>query len=229
MTGITTSASGLDGGALAGWALDCYLVTDRALCAARGLEATVAAAVAGGATVVQLRDPQASGRQLFELAAGLLRCLEGTGVPLVVDDRLDVAMAVGAHGVHLGQGDLPVVAARRLAGPDLVIGWSVHDHAELEAATRLQPGTVDYLGFGPVFPTATKADAKEPLGLDGLAGLVAASPLPAVAIGGITVDRAPAVWATGVDGLAVVAAICAADDPGAAAGAIRAARPAGRR
>ncbi|MDA8034843.1 MAG: thiamine phosphate synthase [Actinomycetota bacterium] len=222
---ITTTA----GPGPAGWSLDCYLVTDRALCAGRGLEATVAAAVAGGATVVQLRDPHASGRQLFDLATGLLQCLEGTGVPLVVDDRLDVALAAGAHGVHLGQADLPVAAARRLAGPDLVIGWSVHDLAELEAATRLPPGTVDYLGFGPVYPTTTKTDAKEPLGLDRLARLVAASPLPAVAIGGITVARAAAVWATGVDGLAVVSAVCAADDPGAAASAIRAARSAGRR
>ncbi len=206
-------------------ALDCYLVTDRSQCAGRGLETTVAAAVQGGATVVQLRDPAATGRQLYELARALHHLLEGTGVPLFVDDRVDVALAAGADGVHLGQSDLPAPAARRLVGPTMRIGWSVHDRVELDEACRWPAGTVDYLGIGPVFPTTTKADAKSPLGLDGLAALVATSPLPCVAIGGITLERAAGVWTTGVAGLAVVSAVCTAEDPAAAARALLAARP----
>lgn len=206
--------------------LDLYLVTDRAQCAARGLEATVAAAVRGGATVVQLRDPHASGRELYELAAALVAQLAGTDVAVFVDDRADVALAAGAHGVHVGQSDLPAPVVRRLAGPALRIGWSVHDHDELAEVRRWPDGTVDYLGIGPVYPTTTKADAKTPLGVDGLAALVADSPLPCVAIGGITVERAPAVWATGVAGLAVVSAVCAAPDPAQAARQLLAARTA---
>lgn len=216
------------GGLPAGLALDCYLVTDRAQCAARGLGATVEAAVQGGATAVQLRDPAATGRELCELAAALVARLAGTGVPLLVDDRLDVALAAGADGVHLGQSDVPAPDARRLAGPGFLIGWSVHDERELDEVRRWPAGTVDYLGIGPVFPTRTKADAKEPLGVDGLRALVATSPLPCVAIGGISLQRAAEVWATGVAGLAVVSAVCSADDPADAARRLLAARDGAR-
>jgi thiamine-phosphate pyrophosphorylase len=197
------------------------LVTDTRLCGKRGVLATVAAAVAGGVTAVQVRDPLASGRQLFELAMSVRTQLLGTGVPLIVDDRLDIALAVGADGVHLGQEDLPPPAARGVAGPDLVIGWSVATLAQLDLVPRFPAGTVDYLGVGPVYDTATKPDAGPGMGLAGLRAVCLTAALPCVAIGGIDDSNAADVASCGVAGLAVVSAICAAPDPEAAARRIR--------
>jgi len=202
-----------------------YLVIGTQDVGAGALAPTVRAAVAGGASAVQLRDPRASARALTALAVGLRDVLAGTGVPLLVNDRLDVALAAGADGVHLGQSDLDVGQARRLAGPGFLIGLSVSRPDEVTAADALPPGTVDYLGIGPVFATRSKADAQPPTGLAGLAAMRAATDLPCVAIGGIDAGNARPVWATGVDGLAVVSAICAAPDPGAAAAHLRGARP----
>lgn len=202
------------------WTL--YLVTDAPACGSRGVVATVREAVAGGVSVVQLRDHEATTRALCRAAEAVRVVLEGTGVPLVVDDRLDVALAVGADGVHLGQSDLPVVAARAIAGPELLIGWSVTDRREAELASSLPEGTVDYLGVGPVFPTTTKADASPPLGIEVLGDICASATVPCVAIGGITASEAPAVAAAGAAGIAVVAAICSAVDPRAAASELRA-------
>lgn len=190
-----------------------YLITDSCLCAGRGVISTVAAAVAGGVTAVQVRDPAATTRALFELSGALLGALAGTGVPLIVNDRLDVALAAGAAGVHLGQADLPPVEARRIAGADVLIGWSVTTVAEAEEATRLPAGTVDYLGVGPVYPTATKTDAAPAIGLAGLRRATHACGLPCVAIGGIGVGNAADVMAAGAAGVAVVSAICSAADP----------------
>lgn len=200
--------------------LSTYLVTDPDLCGERGVFETVVAAVEGGVTAVQLRDKGASARSLSLLATALLRALDGSGVPLLVNDRLDVALATGAHGVHLGQDDLDVEDARRLAGPGLLIGLSVSTQEEMTAANRLPPGTVDYLGIAPVFATATKTDTEEELGLDGLADLCRRTDLPCVAIGGIHAGNAAAVRSSGVDGVAVVSAICAAADPADAAAAL---------
>ena len=200
--------------------LSLYLVTDTALCGARGVPATVREAVAGGVTVVQVRDPRATGRELFELVTEVRAELSGTGVPLLVDDRLDVALAAGADGVHLGQSDLPAAAARA-AAPGLLIGWSVTCAAELAAVAEMPAGTVDYLGIGPVFSTPTKPDAAAELGVGGLRELVAATGLPCVAIGGVHAGNAAEIAATGVDGLCVVSEICAADDPRAAAARLR--------
>ncbi|MDA8298237.1 MAG: thiamine phosphate synthase [Actinomycetota bacterium] len=194
-----------------------YLITDRHQCAARGLVSTVAAAVDGGVTAVQLRDPQAKGRELCELATALVELLTPYDVALFVDDRLDVALAAGCDGVHLGQDDLPVTAARALAGPDLVIGWSVTNLAEAAAAARLPEGCIDYLGVGPVFPTGSKADAAAPMGTTALAQVVVGSGLPCVAIGGIGPENLDSVLATGVEGVAVISAICSDRDPEAAA------------
>jgi thiamine-phosphate pyrophosphorylase len=209
--------------------LSLYLVTDPVMCAERGVAATAAAAARGGATTVQLRHPQAAGRALLDGARALMEAVAPWPVPCVVDDRLDVAMAAGAAGVHLGQTDLPAPAARRLAGPGLVIGWSVWSVEEAEEASSWPPGTVDYLGVGSVFPTATKATGRPPLGLDGLATVVRSTGLPCVAIGGIDEANAGAVMATGVAGVAVVSAICAAGDPEAATRRLRAAIEAPRR
>lgn len=204
-----------------------YLVTDPRTYGGRPVRDTVAAAVEGGATIVQLRDPDAGGLDLYRQGVELKELLEGTGVPLVIDDRLDVALAVGADGVHLGQTDLPVTKAREIAGPDLLIGLSTTNPAQVRAALALPPDTVDYLGVGPIWATSTKADAKAPIGIDGLtaclaeaatpaAGATAAThSLPCVAIGGISLERAHEIAATGA-GAAVVSAICGAEDARAA-------------
>lgn len=198
-----------------------YLVTDRSNYGGRSVRDTVAAALDGGATVVQLRDPDATGAELFRTGEELRDLLAGTGVPLIIDDRLDVALAVGAEGVHLGQTDLPVTDARRVAGPDLIIGLSTTNASQVREAMALPEGVVDYLGVGPIWATTTKADAKAPIGVAGLAASVAAARdgagrhLPCVAIGGITLDNAREVAATGA-GAAVVSAICGAPDARAA-------------
>jgi thiamine-phosphate pyrophosphorylase len=201
--------------------LDLYLVTDTGLCGSRGVVETVRAAVNGGVSAVQVREPSATTRQLHALALAVHEVLEGTGVPMIVNDRLDVALAVGAAGVHLGQSDLPVEDARRLAGPGFLIGLSVSTAEQVAQACALAPGTVDHLGVGPVFATATKPEAAAPLGLAGTAELVALSTLPCVAIGGIGTANAADVRATGVAGIAVVSAVCSAPDPAAAAVALR--------
>ena len=201
--------------------LDLYLIADPALCGPRGLVPTVAAALTGGVTVVQLRAPGATTRELCTMGEALQEVLVDAEVPLIVNDRLDVAQAVRAGGVHLGQSDLDVRTARRLGGDDLVIGLSVSTAAQVAAADGLPPGVVDHLGVGPVFATATKPEAAAALGLDATAALRAATRLPCVAIGGIGPDNITAVRATGVTGVAVVSAICAAEDPRAAAARLR--------
>jgi len=194
-----------------------YLVTDRVLCGERGVVETVRQALTGGVTIVQLRDHDATTRELLDIARQLRQVTADSGVPFVVDDRLDVALAVGADGVHLGQSDLHPVDARRIAGPDLVIGHSVSSVAEVEEIADWPVGTVDHLGVGPVHATPTKPNAAPPLGIDGVRAVAAATALPTVAIGGITSAEVASLRAAGVDGVAVVSAICAAADPTAAA------------
>ena len=197
--------------------LSTYLVTDPELCGERGELQTVREAVAGGVTTVQIRDKHASARALSALTRAVLDAVRGRGVTVVVNDRLDVAMAAGAHGVHLGQDDLPVEDARRIAGNDLLVGLSISSAEEMDAALALPDGMVDYLGIGPVFATPTKSDAAPPVGAAGLADLCRRTELPCVAIGGIDADNAAEVRGTGVQGIAVVSAICSAPDPAHAA------------
>lgn len=197
-----------------------YVVADTAVCGTRTVVATILSAVRGGATAVQVREPLATTRQLCQLAEIVHHALAGTGVPLLVNDRLDVALAVGAEGVHLGQSDLPATWARRIAGPDLLVGLSVSNLEQTAAANALPAGTVDYLGVGPVFATLTKPLAAPALGLELTARLAAGASLPCVAIGGIHTGNAAQVRATGVDGIAVVSAVCAAPNPEAAAAAL---------
>lgn len=199
-----------------------YLVTGPPLPGA-DLAAMVTAAVEGGVTVVQLRAPGAATRDLVADARRLCALLDGTGVPLLIDDRLDVALASGAAGVHLGQSDLHPVDARALAAerPGFLIGWSVTAVDQVAEIASWPEGTVDYLGVGPVHPTDSKADAAEPLGYDGLGEVCRRSPLPVVAIGGIAVGDVGACLAAGAVGVAVVSAIWSAADPQAAAAALR--------
>ncbi len=198
--------------------LGLYLVTDRPACRGRELLDVVGAAVAGGASVVQLREKSLSTREFIALARALMELLAPFGVPLVVNDRVDVALAVGAPGVHLGQDDMPPADARALLGPNRILGLSVTGEAEVRASRGLP---VDYLGAGPVFATATKPDAGQAQGLAGLARMIALAEAPVVAIGGIGPADAREVMARGAAGLAVVSAICSAPDPGRAAAALR--------
>jgi thiamine-phosphate pyrophosphorylase len=201
-----------------------YLVTDTALAGDRGVPEVVRAAVAGGVTAVQVRDKTASRRELYALTLAVREVLP-PGVALWVDDAVDVALLAGADGVHVGQSDLPAAEVRALIGADRLLGLSVGSDDELAAALALPPGTLDVVGIGPVWATPTKPEAAAALGPDGvaaLAGKAAAGGLRSVAIGGISPDRAARV--TGVDGICVVSAVCAAPDPAAAARALREAR-----
>lgn len=191
-----------------------YLVTDPLLTRGRTLADVVAAAVQGGVTCVQLREKQSDTRDFLAQAVALKALLAPHGVPLVINDRIDIALACGAEGVHLGQSDMPVQDARRLLPPDVFIGWSVETAHDV-AQSALLP--VDYLGVSPVFATPTKTDTKTTWGLDGLRQVRAASPLPLVAIGGIHAGNAQDVMRAGANGLAVVSALCAAEDPALAA------------
>ncbi|AXY41755.1 thiamine phosphate synthase [Halomonas sp. JS92-SW72] len=194
--------------------LSLYLVTDPGLCAERGLVETVVAAVRGGVTVVQLRDKHAGDGAMIDQARRLKAALAGSGVPLIINDRLAVAVESGADGLHIGQDDGEVAAARAALGERALLGLSVQT---LEQMARLDAERLDYLGLGPVFATPSKQDHAEPLGFAGLASLVAASPLPAVAIGGLKAEHVAAVRQAGAQGLAVISAICGRPDPELAA------------
>jgi thiamine-phosphate pyrophosphorylase len=195
-----------------------YLVTDQQALLGRTLTDVVLAAVQGGVTCVQLREKQASTRDFVRLACALNDLLQAVGVPLVINDRIDVALASGAQGVHLGQSDLSVTQARRLLPPQVFIGLSVET---MEDVARAAGQPVDYLGVSPIYPTPTKTDTAAPWGLEGLRQVRAETDLPLVAIGGIHLGNAAEVLQAGADGLAVVSALCSADDPCAAAKSFR--------
>ena len=191
-----------------------YLVTDSGLSLGRPLEEVVREAVEGGVTMVQLREKEASTRDFVELALRLKPLCQEAGVPLIINDRIDVALAVGADGVHIGQSDMPYEVARRLLGPDKIIGLSVENFEDLEVANGLD---VDYVGISPVYGTPTKTDTAEPFGLEGLRRAVELSAHPTVAIGGMNASTIGAVMGVGTDGVAVVSAICSAPSPREAA------------
>lgn len=194
--------------------LELYLVTDPWLCRDLGIVETVRAAIAGGVTMVQLRDKEASTEQLIETAKALKQVMKGSGIPLIINDNIDVAIAVDADGVHIGQSDDAPLKARQTLGEGKIIGLSC------ETIDRVRSAPVDalnYLGIGPVFATPTKGDHSAPIGLDGLASLVKASPIPTVAIGGLKHQHCQSVFDAGVDGIAVVSAICGHRNPEAQA------------
>lgn len=185
-----------------------YLVTDDGCLQGRALIDCVREALEGGVTLVQYRAKTASSAEMYDEALQLKALCDNFNVPLIINDRLDIAMAVGAAGVHLGQDDLLCAAARRILGEDYIIGVSAHNPAEAKAA--LQSGA-DYLGCGAVFGTATKADVKK-LGTDGLAAICREKGLPVVGIGGVTADNYREVRAAGADGAAIVSGILAQPD-----------------
>lgn len=190
-----------------------YLVTEEALSGARTSEEIAVAALAAGIRIVQVREKEGTARRALEIAMALRGVTRQRRALLLVNDRLDLALATEADGVHLGQDDLPVAIARAILGPDALIGLSITDPAQLEAP---DVRGADYLGVGAVFPTSSKTDARY-TGLELLAAARAAADLPIVAIGGITVENAAAAVRAGADLLAVISAITAAPDPGSAA------------
>lgn len=204
-----------------------YLVADAEFAAGRDLAGLVAAAVAGGATAIQLRGKGLAGGELLALGLELQGRLAGAGIPLIVNDRLDVALACGAAGVHLGQGDVPIALARKLLGSGRVIGVSVNTPGE---ARRAAGEGADYVGAGPAYATATKETALPVLGPEGVRLVRRAVSIPVVAIGGIDAGNAAALAAAGADGIAVVSAILGAPDARLAAEELkRAFKPQARR
>ncbi|MBL4237155.1 thiamine phosphate synthase [Vibrio fluvialis] len=194
-----------------------YLVTDdqqdlNTLCH------VVKQAIAGGVSLVQVREKQGDVRTFIERAAAVKAVLSGSGVPLIINDRVDVALAVDADGVHLGQSDMPATLARQLLGPDKLIGLSVENEQQFEQAQSLP---VDYLGLSAIFATPTKTNTVKHWGLDGLNWAMARSRLPMVAIGGLNTSNIAAVAQTGVQGIALVSAISHARDPQQAAHDLR--------
>ena len=199
--------------------LSLYLVTDRGLSLGRTTVDIVRAAVAGGVTCVQLREKECSTRQFVAEARAVRELLAGTGVPLIINDRIDVALAVGASGVHLGQTDMHIADARRVVGNSMLIGISAEC---VEDAVRAQAEGADYIGISPVFATPTKTDTAPALGLHGIALIRAAVSLPLVGIGGVKPGNAADVLRAGCDGVAVVSAIVSAPDPQQAAAELKA-------
>ncbi len=199
-------------------ALKLYLVTDRPLSLGRPIEEVVSEAVAGGVTMVQLREKECPTGEFVALAKRLKELLTPLGIPLIINDRVDVALAVDADGVHIGQSDMAYEDARRLLGPDKIIGLSVENFSDLERANSLD---VDYVGISPVYGTPTKSDTAEPFGLEGLTRAVELSAHPTVAIGGMNASTIGQVMAVGTDGVAVVSAICSAPSPRKAAEELR--------
>ena len=193
-------------------ALQVYLVHDPTVCTSRGVQETIDAAIDGGITALQLRWKNGTDREVLELARVIGPRLQARGIPFLINDRLDLALAADADGVHLGVDDLPLPDARRLAGPDFIIGYSPETDDQIRRATEC----ASYLGIGPFFATQTKSDAGSALGAEEFARRRRLTPLPVVGIGGISTGNAAEVMAAGADGIAVVSAILAADDPAAA-------------
>lgn len=195
-------------------ALKLYLVTDTPSAKGKDVEDIVLEAVKGGVTMVQLREKSLDTDAFVRRAVRLKAILAPFGVPLIINDRVDVALASGADGVHIGQSDMAYEDARRLLGSGSIIGLSVENMEQILAANELE---VDYIGVSPVFPTPTKTDTAQPFGLEGLRQAVHISRHPAVAIGGMNLQTAGSAAACGAAGIAVVSAIMGAEDPCTAA------------
>jgi len=187
-----------------------YFVADPGVLKEGTLAAAVRKAVKGGADLVQLRDKQSCGKTFLENAKKLSSLLNGGGVPFIVNDRVDIALACGADGVHLGQNDMPVADARRLMGKKAIIGASCHTVAQ---ARRAQSEGADYIGAGQIYHTTTKGITRHPIGIRGYAAIRKAVSIPVIAIGGIKTDNATELVEAGCDGIAVVTGIMWAKDP----------------
>ncbi len=191
-----------------------YLVTDRGLCGGRPLEEIVIQALKGGISFVQLREKEISTRSFVEEAGRIKELLEPYKVPLIINDRVDVAVACGAEGVHIGQEDMPYEIVRKIMGEKAIIGLSVETWEDVVASQKLD---VNYIGISPIFATPTKTDTKGAWGLEGIARIKAFSRHPLVAIGGINESNVREIVMAGAQCIAVVSAICASPDPEAVA------------
>lgn len=207
---------------------DVYLVTQRSLSNGRDTREIVQSTIDGGVDVVQLREKDRSARKRYELGRDLRGMTREADIPLIVNDRVDIAQAIEADGVHLGDEDLPVAVARELLGEDAIIGRSV---SFVEDAREAERAGADYLGVGAIYATGTKDDIDDDeyaIGLDRLESIAEAVDIPVVGIGGVDADNADEVAATGADGVAVITAITGADDPEDATRALREAVRSGR-
>lgn len=187
-----------------------YLVTDRELTLNRDLLFVIEEAILGGVTVVQLREKNCSSRDFYDVALKVAELTKKYNIPLIINDRLDIALAVKADGLHIGQSDLPYSVARDILGKDAIIGLSVETVQDAIDAESLD---VDYLGISPVFSTNTKTDTAKPLGLEGIKEIKRLSKHKLVAIGGINLQNTKTIIEVGADGIAVVSAICSAESP----------------
>ncbi len=190
------------------------LVTDQKLCRGRKLIDVVMEAVAGGVSIVQIREKDFHTRNFLQLAAAMKKQLKNKNVPLIINDRVDVAIAAGADGVHVGQTDLPCSAVREMLGPDKIVGVSINTFDQITEADKLD---IDYLSLSPVFPTPTKPDTTPAFGIEGLKKARQMTSRPMMTIGGIDKNNLGDIIAAGMDGVAVVSAICSAPSPAAAA------------
>lgn len=190
--------------------LSLYLVTDRSLSLDRSLEYVVKEAVEGGVTIVQLREKDCSSAEFYHLAISLKNLLKPYNVPLIINDRLDIALACDAEGLHIGQSDLPYSIARKLMGNNKIIGLSVESVENAIEANKLD---VDYIGISPVFDTNTKTDTARALGIEGVKEIAKISVHPCVGIGGINQHNTKDILEAGADGVSVVSAIMSAENP----------------
>ena len=196
-----------------------YLCTDQGFLGERNFADIIEEAIAGGVTMLQIREKNACTREFFEVACVARNITKVRRIPLVINDRLDVALAVEADGLHIGQSDLPLRAVRKIAGGKLFIGVSA---GTVEDALVAEKDGADYVGAGAVFPTGSKADAGDAIGLEGLARICAAVHIPVVGIGGIGLANAADVMKTGAAGIAVISAILAQKDIKAASATLKA-------
>ncbi len=187
-----------------------YIIVDRLNCRKCDIETVVSEAVKGGVDAVQLREKNASTREIIELGRKFQVLLHKQNIPLIINDRVDIALALNADGVHLGQKDMPYHSARRLLGDKKIVGISVSNK---EQAYEAQQWDVNYLGVGPVFETSTKQDMSPMIGIEGLRQICNISKHPVIGVGGINVTNAHSVLIAGASGIAVVSAICGASNP----------------
>ncbi|MDD3223734.1 MAG: thiamine phosphate synthase [Clostridium sp.] len=183
-----------------------YLITDRRFLKDKTISDAVEEAIKGGVTLVQVREKEASTREFYNVAVNVKKVTDKYNIPLLIDDRIDIALASECAGVHLGQSDMPICEARKILGNEKIIGISA---GNLDEAIHAQSEGADYIGIGTIFYTGTKKDIKKPIGISGLKNIVQSINIPSVAIGGINLENSEEVMKTGTNGLAVISAIMA--------------------
>lgn len=186
-----------------------YLIIDRSFLNGRNLKKCIEDAIKGGVTLIQIREKDASTREFFEVAKEIQEITSKYNIPLIINDRVDIALTIDADGVHLGQNDMPIALARKILGPDKIIGISA---GNLKEAMEAQNNGADYVGLGPVFYTGTKKDADDPIGLHRLKDIVQNITIPSVAIGGINKENTTSILEAGVDGISVISAILGSEN-----------------